>query len=260
MELNEIRLEIDRINREMQTLFEERMKLCGQVAQYKGAHGMEIFVPAREEAILDAVRQRAAPSMARYDDAFFRTLMSLSREYLAALLGIDPQDPHAAAERWETARLTLEPLRREDLPPVYSLTSDPEVARFMRFDAHTDPQQTLELIDELTAQGNHAYLATTRDGGGLVGVFALKKDPDHPGSATLTVFLDKSRWGNGYCGELLAFALEHAPAMGFSQLRAWVVEGNTASQKSLESAGFTVEQKLTFRGWNGCLITYLLNL
>ena len=86
----------------------------------------------------------------------------------------------------------------------------------MRFDAHTAPQQTLELIDELTAQGNHAYLATTRDGGGLVGVFALKKDPDHPGSATLTVFLDKSRWGNGYCGELLAFALEHAPAMGFS--------------------------------------------
>ena len=57
MELNEIRLEIDRINREMQTLFEERMKLCGQVAQYKGAHGMEIFVPAREEAILDAVRR-----------------------------------------------------------------------------------------------------------------------------------------------------------------------------------------------------------
>ena len=244
MELNEIRLEIDRINREMQTLFEERMKLCGQVAQYKGAHGMEIFVPAREEAILDAVRQRAAPSMARYDDAFFRTLMSLSREYQAALLGIDP----------------LEPLRREDLPPVYSLTSDPEVARFMRFDAHTAPQQTLDLIDELTAEGNHAYIVTTRDGGGLVGVFALKKDPDHPGSATLTVFLDKSRWGNGYCGELLAFAREHAPAMGFSQLRAWVVEGNTASQKSLESAGFTVEQKLTFRGWNGCLITYLLNL
>ena len=61
MELSEIRREIDQINREMQELFERRMELCGQVAAYKGAHGMEIFVPSREEQILEAVRQRAVP-------------------------------------------------------------------------------------------------------------------------------------------------------------------------------------------------------
>ena len=259
MELNEIRREIDRINREIQTLFEERMRLCGQVAQYKGAHGMEIFVPAREEAILEAVRERAVPSMVNYDVSFFRSLLALSREYQADLLGVDCRDPHAIAQRWETNRLVLEPLRREDLFPIYSLTSDPEVVRFLRFGPHTDPQQTLDLIDQLNAGENRGYLVTTRDGG-LVGVFAMERDPAHPDSAALTVFLDKNRWGNGFCSELLAFFREKAPAMGVSRLRAWTAEENTAACRALESAGFAVEQKLTFRGWDGCLSVYLLDL
>lgn len=61
MELNEIRQEIDAINRQMQSLFERRMELCGKVAEYKGAHSMKIFVPEREEAILSTVREQASP-------------------------------------------------------------------------------------------------------------------------------------------------------------------------------------------------------
>ena len=72
MELNEIRQEIDAINRQMQSLFERRMELCGKVAEYKGAHSMKIFVPEREEAILSTVREQASPAFAEYDVEFFR--------------------------------------------------------------------------------------------------------------------------------------------------------------------------------------------
>ncbi|WP_443965600.1 chorismate mutase, partial [Ruminococcus sp.] len=37
MELNEIRVEIDKLDRELQQLFEQRMQLCREVAQYKKA-------------------------------------------------------------------------------------------------------------------------------------------------------------------------------------------------------------------------------
>lgn len=259
MELSEIRREIDQINREMQELFERRMELCGQVAAYKGAHGMEIFVPAREEEILEAVRQRAVPPLSEYDVSFFRTLLALSRDYQGAILGIDLANPSAIPERFETERLLLRPLRREDLPPVFSLTSDPEVARYMRFDAHTDPSQTLDLINELNGNGNHAYLVMTR-AECFAGVFALRKAEESPDTAELTIFLAKRHWNQGFCGELLRFAREKAPGMGFSKLCAWVADGNTASQKALEKAGFTVEQRLTVRGWDGGLTVYQLSL
>lgn len=260
MELSDIRKEIDQINQEMQRLFERRMELCGQVAEYKGAHGMEIFVPAREEEILKTVRSRAIPPMQEYDVAFFESLMSLSRQYQAALLGIDPNSPAILPKRYETARLQLRPLRKEDLPPVYSLTSDPEVAKYMRFSTHTDPSQTLKLIDELTSQGNHGFIILTRPAGIFAGVFALKADRNDPNTADLSLFLDKQFWNRGFAGELLEFARKEAPKMGFRLLQAWVADGNIPSQKALEKAGFTFQQRLTFRGMEQGVNIYQLQL
>ena len=259
MELNEIRQEIDAINRQMQSLFERRMELCGKVAEYKGAHSMKIFVPEREEAILSAVRKQASPAFAEYDVEFFRCLLALSRTYQGALLGLDPQKT-AVAERYETEHLLLRPLKREDLPPVFSLTSDPEVTRYLRFDTHTDPMEALVLIDELTSGGNYGYLVTSKEGGCFIGVFALKADEKDPTSANLTVFLSRSFWNRGYAGELLAFAKKKAPELSFKTLRAWVADGNAGSRRALEKAGFTVEQRLTFRGIDGGLTTYVFPL
>ena len=43
MELSEIRVEIDKLDQEIQQLFERRMMLCRDVAAYKKAHNMQIF-------------------------------------------------------------------------------------------------------------------------------------------------------------------------------------------------------------------------
>ena len=47
MELSEIRNEIDKLDKQIQNLFEERMLLCQDVARYKKAHNMPVFQAGR---------------------------------------------------------------------------------------------------------------------------------------------------------------------------------------------------------------------
>ena len=60
MELSQIRQKIDALNADLLRLFEERMRLCAQVASYKQENGMEVFVPSREVEILNRVRADAS--------------------------------------------------------------------------------------------------------------------------------------------------------------------------------------------------------
>lgn len=51
-DLREIRQELDQVDREMVRLFEKRMNLALEVAQYKTAHGMPVLDASREEQVL----------------------------------------------------------------------------------------------------------------------------------------------------------------------------------------------------------------
>ena len=57
MDLSEIRQQIDAIDENLVRLFCQRMNLSAQVADYKKANNLPIFVPARERAILQKVAQ-----------------------------------------------------------------------------------------------------------------------------------------------------------------------------------------------------------
>lgn len=45
MDLKEIRIKLDEIDTQMESLFEERMRLCGEVAEYKLATGKAVYDP-----------------------------------------------------------------------------------------------------------------------------------------------------------------------------------------------------------------------
>ncbi len=81
MELCDIRQEIDRLDVQLKELFLKRMDLSGQVAAEKKRTGGAVYVPGREQEILDArsqgVRQEYLPEC----QAFFRKLMEISRTY-----------------------------------------------------------------------------------------------------------------------------------------------------------------------------------
>ena len=81
MDLNELRLEIDKIDDQLVQLFVQRMNVSAQIADYKKAHDLPIFVPSREAEKLRDVAQKAGTGMDVYTSALYSMLFELSRGY-----------------------------------------------------------------------------------------------------------------------------------------------------------------------------------
>lgn len=80
--LEEMRAEIDRIDREMAKLFEERMALAGEVADYKKENGLPVFDPVREAEILARAGERVSdPALAQSYRTFQGQVMRISRNH-----------------------------------------------------------------------------------------------------------------------------------------------------------------------------------
>ena len=81
MELENLRNEIDQIDRELVKLFVQRMQISEQVADIKKDQNLPIYVPARERDILQKVADLAGPNMANYTRVLYSMLFELSRSY-----------------------------------------------------------------------------------------------------------------------------------------------------------------------------------
>ena len=81
MDLNNIRAEIDHIDHDLVDLFVKRMDLAAQVADFKKANNLPIYVPAREREIMQSVAEQAGPDMANYTRVLYSMLFELSRSY-----------------------------------------------------------------------------------------------------------------------------------------------------------------------------------
>ena len=81
MDLNELRNQIDSIDNELVRLFAERMSISAQVADYKKANHLPIFVPAREREILQKVADLAGSEMSNYTRVLYSMIFELSRSY-----------------------------------------------------------------------------------------------------------------------------------------------------------------------------------
>ncbi len=86
MTLDEIRAEIDGIDRQILPLFLRRMDCAKQVAAIKGRSGLPVFNDARERQILDGVARRAG-GYAGEARILFSNLMAMSRSVQHAMLG-----------------------------------------------------------------------------------------------------------------------------------------------------------------------------
>jgi chorismate mutase/prephenate dehydratase len=81
MDLNELRLEIDKIDDQLIHLFVQRMNIAAQIAVYKKNHELPIWVPARESAKLQDVANKAGPELEEYTRKLYSSLFELSRAY-----------------------------------------------------------------------------------------------------------------------------------------------------------------------------------
>lgn len=86
-ELGEIRKDIDAIDQQITALFEERMKLTRQVAEYKIASGKPVLDPQREEQKLDVLAgQTHSEENAQGIRELYELIMAISRRQQQALI------------------------------------------------------------------------------------------------------------------------------------------------------------------------------
>lgn len=102
MDLGPIRENIDRIDRELVGLLNERLKLAAEIGKVKRSQGGQIYVAEREDAVLRKVTgQNQGPIKQEALKAIYREIMSaaiaLEKPLLIAYLGPEASNTHAAA-------------------------------------------------------------------------------------------------------------------------------------------------------------------
>lgn len=108
MDLTELRERIDEIDRQIVGLYEKRMDVSRQVAEYKIETGKKVFDKEREEAKLQAVQAMAQDEFNRHGIAeLFEQIMSMSRKLQYKMLnekGADGRLPFIGVDRLETEK------------------------------------------------------------------------------------------------------------------------------------------------------------
>ena len=83
MDIQQLRQEIDEIDKELVDLFTRRMDLSAQVADYKKENNLPIYVPAREREILRSVGEQSGQELGHYTRTLYSMIFELSRSYQA---------------------------------------------------------------------------------------------------------------------------------------------------------------------------------
>lgn len=88
IDLKDSREKIDRIDKQIAALFEERMKVSGDVAAYKRSTGKKVYDPEREDQKIKALKALADNDFNKTAlEDLFRQIMSISRKYQYRKLG-----------------------------------------------------------------------------------------------------------------------------------------------------------------------------
>jgi ribosomal-protein-alanine N-acetyltransferase len=146
----------------------------------------------------------------------------------------------------ETERLRLRPFSAEDDVAVFALASDPDVARFVRFEAHRSIEETrafLEMVERHYAEGNaFAWAVVLCENGELIGSCGFPHRSPERNSAEIGYWLGRPYWGQGYAVEaayaMIRFGFEQA---GLERIEAKCFVTNHAGQRVIEKLGLALE-------------------
>lgn len=83
--LNDYRSRLDKIDRQLSALFDERMQTVAGVAAYKQLHSLNTLDRSRELQVLDKVAACVSPDCEPYVRRLYESIMALSREYQTEL-------------------------------------------------------------------------------------------------------------------------------------------------------------------------------
>ncbi|MBQ1207032.1 MAG: chorismate mutase [Lachnospiraceae bacterium] len=81
MDIQELRLELNQIDKELSALFARRMSISGQVAEYKRAHNMPVLDRSREREVIARAVEGKPEEYAGYIRLLYNNILDLSRAY-----------------------------------------------------------------------------------------------------------------------------------------------------------------------------------
>ena len=87
MTLEELRIRIDEIDKEMIRLFSDRMDVAAEIARYKKEHGLKVLDARRERDKLRQVEELSPETLRDYAASLYSLLFELSRGYQNRTLG-----------------------------------------------------------------------------------------------------------------------------------------------------------------------------
>ena len=94
MNMTELREQIDCIDKELVSLFEQRMSVSAQIADCKKERALPILDAAREHALLEKIAQISDPELEKYTVSLYQTILSLSRSYQQHIINGSTSAPH----------------------------------------------------------------------------------------------------------------------------------------------------------------------
>lgn len=120
MNLQEIRVLLDGIDTQIEKLFEERMKLCGEVAEYKIATGKAVYDAKREQEKIAALTAMAGTEFNKQAvSELFLQMMTLSRRYQYQTIAGRVQNPDLGFEKVEVLNLEGKKIAFQGLEGAY---------------------------------------------------------------------------------------------------------------------------------------------
>ena len=86
-DLNETRKKINELDEQMAKLFEARMKLCKDVAEFKKANSMPVLDKSREDAVINNnLKFIVDEELKPYYINYIKSMLDISKEYQRSLL------------------------------------------------------------------------------------------------------------------------------------------------------------------------------
>lgn len=111
IDLQELRNEIDVIDRQITELFEKRMGICSQVAEYKIGTGKKVFDREREKKVIEKVKELTHNDFNRHGvEELFQQIMAMSRKLQYQLLeknGVAGRLPFIAVDELEKEKVRV---------------------------------------------------------------------------------------------------------------------------------------------------------
>ena len=146
----------------------------------------------------------------------------------------------------------MRPLRNEDLPDLFAVNGDDQVARYLPYTAWQTPEDGsswLARMQALAAAGSAVQLVMQRRSDGrVIGTLLLFKWDEGSARIELGYVLGRPHWRQGYAREAVQAVCGQAfGALGVRRIEAEVQPANQASNALLRSLGFVHEGTLRQR-------------